>query len=144
MEEDFPESPLNDECSKTEAIQDSLQDLKLDRVLQDQQDQSPERLRQDQEQQSLHSSLVQVPVKDEENTQDRVERIKCPPEPREDQLMVQGVDQNPTQGSGEESDLSQVERHRSIRVRDQGLLQAEQSQDPGQRVDLDRGKECCY
>lgn len=144
MEEDFPESPLNDECSKTEAIQDSLQDLKPDRVLQDQRDQSPESLRQDREQQSLHSTLDQVPVKDEEDTQDTVERNKCPPDPRHDQLVLQGVDQNPTQASGEESDLSQVDRHRSIRVRDQGLLQAEQSQDPGQRVDLDRGKEYCY
>uniref|UniRef100_A0A8P4JWD9 Ankyrin repeat domain-containing protein SOWAHC-like n=1 Tax=Dicentrarchus labrax TaxID=13489 RepID=A0A8P4JWD9_DICLA len=107
MEEDFPESPPDDELqrSQTEVIPDSPQDLNLDRVIQDQQ--SPESLKQDQEQQS---SLDQV--------QDDVEDKTCPPDPPE----VPTEDDCGRSRASEESDL-QVERHQSIC-------------DPDQREDL--------
>ncbi|XP_044048176.1 ankyrin repeat domain-containing protein SOWAHC isoform X2 [Siniperca chuatsi] len=73
--------------------------LKLDRALQDQHNQDPESLQQDREQQSLHSGLEQVQVQDKDSTQDDVdakEHKKCPPDPPQDQLEVQGLDQNPT------------------------------------------------
>lgn len=127
---------MEEESSLNEVIQDSPRDLKLEGALRDQRDKSPESLTPDQGQQSLHSSLDPVPVQDEESTEDEVGHNKCPPAPRQDQLGFQGADQNPA--SGEEPDLSQVYRQRPIHVQDQFLLQ---SQDPSQRVDLDRGKE---
>lgn len=139
MEEEFPESSLK------EVIQDSLQDLELGRVLQDQH--SPETLKQGQEQQSLHSGLDHVPVDDKEGIQDEEGHHKRPPDPPQDQLEVQEVDQDPTDDgdrggpSRDGSDLSQVDRDRSFQVLDQDLLQAEQSQDLVQRVGLDRGEQ---
>lgn len=144
MEEEFPEARLDEEL-QTSKIQDgcvkdvnSLQDLKLDRALQDQHNQNPESLKQDQEQQSLHSSLDHVQVQDKDSTQDEVdakELKKCPLDPPQDQLEVQGVDQNPTEDDDDRGGAL-GDHHRWI----QDLLRAEQSQDPGQGVDLDRGE----
>lgn len=140
MEEEFPETGLDEEL-QTSKIQDgrvkdvnSLQDLKLDTALQDQHNQNPESLKQDQEQQSLHSSLDHVQVQEKESTQDEVEakeHKKCPPDPPQDQLEVLDIDQNPTEDDNDQG--------RTLGDY-QDLLQAEQSRDPGQRVDLDRGE----
>lgn len=125
-----------DYFSKTKAKQDSVQDLKLDRVIQEQENQSREC--QDKEQQNLHSSLDQVLVQHEDHAGDG-QCSRCRPEPQQEEMIVHCVDDNPAGASGEESDFS--DHHHSTHVQDQCLLQIEQSQDLDQKVDLDTDEE---
>ncbi|XP_076590123.1 uncharacterized protein LOC143322671 [Chaetodon auriga] len=82
---------MEEDSSLNKVMQDSLQDLDLDQVLQDQH--SPESLKQDQEQQSLHSGLDQVQVQDKDSIQAEEGHHRCPPDPPQDPLEVPEGDQ---------------------------------------------------
>lgn len=114
MDQDFPESSLNNELQT-----ESLRDLKLDRTL----NQSPESLKLVQD---LYSGLDQVLDKD--SAQDEAEPDPGPSEPPQDQLEEQGLDQNPTEHDGD----------RGRPAQDQDLIRAVHSQD------LDRGETCSW
>ncbi|XP_027131566.1 ankyrin repeat domain-containing protein SOWAHC isoform X2 [Larimichthys crocea] len=105
MDQDFPESSLNNELQT-----ESLRDLKLDRTL----NQSPESLKLVQD---LYSGLDQVLDKD--SAQDEAEPDPGPSEPPQDQLEEQGLDQNPTEHDGD----------RGRPAQDQDLIRAVHSQD---------------
>ncbi|TMS01837.1 hypothetical protein E3U43_004222, partial [Larimichthys crocea] len=105
MDQDFPESSLNNELQT-----ESLRDLKLDRTL----NQSPESLKLVQD---LYSGPDQVLDKD--SAQDEAEPDPGPSEPPQDQLEEQGLDQNPTEHDGD----------RGRPAQDQDLIRAVHSQD---------------
>lgn len=105
MEEGFPseESPLNQEpqSSRPEEEQDSVQDMELEQVIQDQDNQS---LQQDQ-------------VQDETTCQVQEELNQALPGPHEDQ----GIDQNHCEGGGASEEES--DHHPLIEVEDQDVMQ---------------------
>ncbi|XP_071318048.1 uncharacterized protein [Trachinotus anak] len=123
----------NTEVTQEERDEDPPQNRDLDQVFQDTESFKQEQL-------SLHSDQDQVVVQDKDGAQEDVDvgDQTCLPDPPENQIQVQEVNQNPLEVHDGRQRAEEETQESDLSLVNQDLFGAEQIQDQDQTADLDR------